>query len=951
MLRRSSVVMTLTLGLSVAAIAAQRRVPPRPAAPKPPVDPALYQALEWRNVGPFGGGPVTAVAGFASRPSTFLLGSPGGGIWMSEDAGTTWRNVSDGSLRTGAITALAVADSDANVVYAGTAEDGVYRSTDGGRTWAPAGLDRGRSVAALRVHPANPEVAYAAALGGGSGRERGVHRTADGGRTWKPVLALDEAGGACDLAIDPTNPRVVFAAVCDRSGSSRGSGLQRSKDSGESWTKLTEGLPNAAGGRVAVAVSPARPGRVYASLEAEEGGLFRSDDGGDSWQRLTRDTAARLVAHPTDPETVYACGAWLRESIDGGHTLRPLPAPEGEHRALWINPWWPEVLIDGSDGGAAVSVSRGRTWAAGGPQPIARFSRLFVDRSFPYRVYAGDRHGAVAVASRGGGFESLAVMSGQGVAVAANPDDPTFLYVGGEAGKVVELDRRTGQVRDVSEHLTFGAAAANLRRRFHAQAPLVVSAHDPKVLYHGANVLLRSGDRGGSWTAISPDLTRGEPAAIACLAESPHEAGTIWAGTDDGLVSLTRDGGNTWTAVTPPGLGDALVSVVDVSPHDPAAAWVAAIGRRDGGGPQVLKTADYGRTWKRLVAGLPEGEAVRVVREDPVRKGLLYAGGASGAYVSFDDGQSWQSFRLNLKAVAVTDLAVQGDDLVAATDGRGFWILDDLSPLRQIGLEVAHAEVFVFKPRRTVQRRGFARSRNEPVDGGGGALVYYLLAKGSDEPVTLEVLDAGGRVLRRETSAPEAGRLSARAGMNRWVWDLRDGPAGLPVAPGSYQVRLARGDKVSSQGFEVGRDPRVTAGDDELGEQTEMLRLLRERVEEIRSSAGRLGEVRAQASALLDLTKDRAEDAGLREAARALHDRIAAWEKTRPHAAYAALAESLSGADAAPTAGQRERLAELEADLGPWRGERDELLSQVIPSFNASFAQSGLRALRVPESP
>ncbi len=1017
------------------------------------VDPALYQALEWRNIGPFRGGRVTAVAGVPGKPWTFFFGSTGGGVWTTEDAGAAWRNVSDGFFKTGSVGAIAVADSDPNVIYVGMGEapirgnstshgDGVYRSTDGGKTWSPAGLEKTRHISAVRIHPANADVVYVAAQGSPAGpsKDRGVYRSVDGGKTWKQLLFVDETTGACALSLDPTNPRVLYAAFWDhqrlpwkmRSGGP-GGGLHKSTDGGDTWKKLTEGLPKGVLGKIGVAVSPARPSRVYANIEAEDGGVFRSDDSGATWQRVSDDRATRarawyythIFAHPRDENTVFVLNAPVLKSIDGGKTFTRVPTPHGDNHDLWINPERPEIMVNGNDGGANVSLNGGRTWSSQDMQPTAQMYRVFVDRQFPYRVYGGQQDNtSVGIASRGTGpgidrTDWFPVGGCESAHVGANPDDPALVYAGCYTGIIDEHDRRTGQVRNIMEYpeLRLAQPASRWRHRFNWSAPILVSTHDPKVIYHAGNVLFRSSDRGQTWTAISPDLTRNEADkqgpgggpitnegagaeaynTIFYVAESPHEAGTLWAGTDDGLLHVTQDGGQTWTNVTPPGIGEAQINAIEVSPHDRATAWVAATAyRRNDFTPQVWKTTDYGKTWQRLVNGIGEGDFVRVVREDPVRPGLLYAGGETGMYVSFDGGRLWQSLRLNLPVVPVTDLKVHGDDLVASTEGRSFWILDDVTPLRQIGAEVARAEIFVFQPRRTTRVLAVEGPPGEPARPGlgknppNGAIIHYYLAKATDQPVKVEILDPLGRVLRRHTSEPKPAPeipgvearpptpLPAKPGMNRWVWDLRADEmtrvpglfssqsfAGPRVAPGHYQVRLTRGDKTSIQGFEVTRDPRIAASDEDLRQQAELLGSIRDRVNELSSSVIRMRRTRDQVKGLLDTTRDRPEAKALQEAGRSLSEKITAWEETlvQPKQKtfqdvinfpsmlgdqYLYLADAVSDADFAPTASQRQRFADLEAEWATRAAERDALVSRDVPAFNALFKEGGIPALIVP---
>ncbi|HEX9730796.1 MAG TPA: glycosyl hydrolase [Thermoanaerobaculia bacterium] len=853
----------------------------------PPVRPELLQGMKWRLIGPFRGGRVTAVTGVRGQPLTFYFGATGGGVWKSEDAGTTWRNVSDGFTKTGTVGAVAVAESDPNVVYAGMGEaavrgvttasgDGVYKSTDGGRTWRHLGLEATRHVSRLRVHPKNANIVYVAAQGNlwAPNAERGVYRSLDGGLNWRQVFFVDERTGAGDLAMDATNPRILYAAFWEHqrlpwrvTSGGPGSGLYKTTDAGDSWTELTDGLPELMG-KIGVAVSPARPDRVWAIVEADEGGLFRSDDAGKTWRRINSERVLRarawyytkVFADPVDPETVWVTNAPLLRSVDGGTTFTRVATPHGDNHDLWLDPDEPRRMINGNDGGANVSMSGGATWSTQANQPTAQLYRVATDARFPYRVYGGQQdNSTVAIASRspgrGIGREDWHPVGGcESAHVAFDPRSPKLVYAGCYQGLITEYDVETRQERAIMAYpyLGLGTDPKDLTYRFNWNAPVAVSPHDPAVVYHAGNVVLRSRDRGVGWRAISPDLTRDEEDkqgtgggpitneaagaetynTIFSFVESPHEPGTFWAGTDDGLMHLSRDGGANWTNVTPEGLGAAQVNAIEVSPHDPARAYLAVTYYKFGDfSPHVYRTDDYGVTWTRRVDGIGEEAFVRVVREDPVRAGLLFAGTEAGLYLSLDDGVRWQPFQLNLPVVPITDLTIRDGDLVAATQGRSFWILDDLSPLRQLGDAVAASTAWLFRPReayRVSWPGGGDGDDEEPATRGenppDGAVLYYYLAEslfaepgkeegegeekeeGRDEDedeeteaeeegdenagelvVTLDVLDLAGEVIRSYSSKkeerPKDGRerrgerpdppLPAAAGLNRFAWDLR----------------------------------------------------------------------------------------------------------------------------------------------------------------------------------
>jgi photosystem II stability/assembly factor-like uncharacterized protein len=810
--------------------AAARSAAPRERAAA--FDPAQWKALHWREVGPYRGGRSAAVTGIPGDAATYYFGATGGGVWKTADGGRSWANVSDGFFG-GSIGAVAVSEWDKNVVYAGGGEvtvrgnvshgEGVWKSTDAGKSWKFAGLADSRQIPRLRIHPKNPDLVYAAVLGHLFGRNemRGVYRSRDGGANWERVLSAGDQVGAVDLAMDPTNPRVLYAGLWrvrrtpySLESGGPGSGLWKSADGGDTWTDLTgnPGLPKGTIGIVGVTVSPTNPENVYAILEAEDGGVFRSRDGGKTWTRTNEDRAlrqrawyySRIYADPGDEESVYVVNVQFQHSKDGGRTFSPVRVPHGDNHDLWLAPEDPRRMIEANDGGANVSADGGRTWTGEDNQPTAQIYRVSTDDHFPYRIYGAQQDNtALRIASRSsdagiGARDWEVTAGGESGTVVADPADPEVVYGGSYGGYVARLDHRTGDVRDVNPwpDNPMGWGAADLQYRFQWNFPLFFSPHPPHALYAAANVLFKSTDGGQSWQPISPDLTRNDKSkqgpsggpitkdntsieyydTIFTAVESPLAAGVLWAGSDDGLLHLSRDGGQSWHDVTPRGLPEwSLINSVEASPFDAGGLYVAATRYKwDDFRPYLYKTADYGATWTRIDQGIAPAHFTRVVRADPVRRGLLYAGTERGVYVSWDDGGHWQPLQLNLPIVPVTDLAVKGGDLIAATQGRGFWVLDDLTPLRELPADLAAKPLQLFTP-------PVAYRFNRPAPDGGddatrppatgenppdGVVVsYYLRAKPApDQEVKLEFLAADGTLIRgftRPVEKPAAGAAGA----------------------------------------------------------------------------------------------------------------------------------------------------------------------------------------------
>ncbi len=938
---------------------------------------AELDALKWRCIGPPRGGRVVAVAGDPEHRSVFYFGACAGGVWKTTDGGAYWRCVSDGYLTSSAIGALANAPSDPNVSCAGTGEtsirldvsygDGVYKSTDAGRTWSHLGLRETRFIGRIRIHPHNPDLVYVAALGDafGANEARGVFRSEDGGKTWSKVLYRDADAGAVDLSMDPHNPRILFAAFWQTrrsfwnlSSGGPGSGLFRSTDGGTSWTEISRypGLPTGPLGKIGVAVSPARAGRVWALVEteAEKTGLYRSEDYGENWTLVSsnRDLMHRpwyythVFADPRHAETVYIGNYQLWKSTDGGAGFTEIQTPHGDNHDLWIDPADSNRMIEGNDGGACVSFNGGETWSTIYNQPTAQFYRIDIDTQHPYRVYGTQQDNtSISVPSATAwGAITLGDCSypgtGESGFIAVNPDDPNVVYCGaigsspGGAGALQRYDHRTRQIQlvNVWPEESTGVAPKDMRYRFAWTFPIVFSPHDSGTLYAGGNHVFRSRDEGMSWEEISPDLSLNDKsrqghsggeitresagaevhATCASIAPSPHRPEEVWASTDDGLVHVTRDGGKSWRNVTPSAMPElAYVGCVEVSPHDPDTVYLAATRYKLADyRPYLFRSTDGGRRFESINGDFPDNEITRVVRADPVRKGLLFVGTETGVYFSLNDGRNWTRMGGGLPVVPVYDLKIKGADLVAGTHGRSFWILDDITPLRRI--EGSEQGCRLFEPRTTVRYKlHFGALRNlrssgvafavAPGLGGGirtyrkpdgttgreyldvgenppnGAIVYYWLADGVSAPLSLTFRDASGAEIasfRSDDSALAAAkRPPVKPGLNRFVWDLKypgpetldpslapprnkplaepaEPPTGPTVVPGRYRVELSVGSDTSAAEFMVVKDPRLATTPEAYHEQFELVRALTASLGKVHGTVNRIRRVKQRLGVL-----------------------------------------------------------------------------------------------------
>jgi photosystem II stability/assembly factor-like uncharacterized protein len=933
------------------------------ANPNTIVDPAVYKDLRFRSVGPHRGGRVTAVAGVRHQPYTFYMGASGGGVWKTTDAGHSWRNVSDGYFATGSIGAIGVSESNPDIVYVGTGSaairsnvilgKGVYKSIDAGKTWRFVGLGGVGQIGSLKVDPRNPDVAFVAALGQpfGPSPDRGVFRTTDGGATWKKVLYVNDHTGAVSLAMNPSNPKEIYAGAWRgerrpwtiiSGGPASECGVYKTTDGGDTWTHLTNGLPKDLIGKVGVDLAPSDPKRVYAILEApgSEGGVYRSDDGGATWRQTS--SQASLVARPfyytyvnVDPQNadvVYVNNLSFWKSTDGGKTWRSRPTPHGDNHGMWINPDDTNIFIQSNDGGANVTLDGGQSWSSQLNQDTAEIYAVALDNQFPYRLYGAqqDTGWTIIVPSlppSGVSYDSPLQTWSQGPGcetgpIMPKPGDPTIVY-GSCKGEFSRMNLRVGQEQErwVHPENRYGQAARDLKYRFQRVSPMEISPADPKVIYYGSQFVHRTRDEGITWEVISPNLTASEPdkqgisgepitrditgeemySTLYAIRESALEPGVIWTGSNDGPVYVTRDAGKTWKNVTPKDLPPGgRVQNIEPSPHRKGSAYIAVYRfLLDDWRPYIYLTNDYGATWKRLTDGkngIPNDFPTRVVREDPGHEGLLYAGTEFGIFVSFDNGAHWQSFQQNLPVTPVTDIRLHHGDLVLSTMGRGFFIMDDVLPLEQVAAAVAAAHgtpaqwksgLANLRPAWRMRYNAMGSRPDEPVYPPPGAYIDYFLASEAKGPVTVDILDAKGQVLR--TFSSEAGatlaaraesadeeypwrasapvRLSKAAGMHRFAWDLRigaepgaGGRGGAPlVVPGTYQVRLKADGLVETKPLEVKLDPRVAADGvtiADLQEQFDLLRRIAAVSADARETAAKIaGAIRTLSAAGGDTAK------------------------------------------------------------------------------------------------
>jgi photosystem II stability/assembly factor-like uncharacterized protein len=1005
------------------------------------VDASLLAGLRWRSIGPARGGRSIAVAGSSARRDEYYFGATGGGLWKTTDGGVTWRAVSDDFFKTSSVGAVAVAESQPDTVYAGMGEvelrgniiqgDGVYKSTDAGKTWSHVGLAKTMSIGRIRVHPTNPDVVYVAALGDpyGPNAERGVFKSTDGGKTWNNVLSRNDKTGAVDLAMDPKNPDTLYAGLWEvfrtphsLSSGGPGSGLFKTTDGGKTWTELTKnpGLPAPLWGKIGVSVSGADPNRVFAIIEAAEGGVFLTDDGGATWKRVNEDRRlrqrafyyTRIYADPQARDTLYILNTGIYRSTDAGKTITAIRVPHGDNHDLWIAPNDPKRLINSNDGGANVSINGGESWTDQ-DYPTAQFYNVFTTAHVPYHVCGAQQDNSTACVPSTGGGELYAVGGGESGYIAPDPEDVDVFYAGSYGGLLTRINRRTGERRSINiwPDNPMGFSASDMTERFQWTFPIVIAPTDPNTLYATSQHVWKSTNEGQSWQRISPDLTRHDPATLGpsggpitldqtgvetyatvfTLASSPVNGSVIWSGSDDGVVHVTRDAGKSWTNVTPPDLPEfTRISLIDASPHDAGTAYLAGNRyQKSDRAPYVFKTSNYGKSWTKIVNGLPGDDFPRAIREDPKRRGLLFLGTEVGIYVSFDDGGAWQPLKNGLPVTPVHGIQVKNDDLVIGTHGRSFYVMQNIGVLRQATREMTNEAVVLFDPSDGI------RSISS-----GVAIDYYL--KQAAEKATIEIADSHGKTITtftgtpkdpagrggRGTAAGAAGgdeeegggrggpppRVGVAAGMNRFTWDMRypaarDFPGLIfwagstrgPIAPpGKYQVKLTANGVTKTQDFAIVRNTAVRGVTDaDLVAQFTLAKQINERV-------GAANEAVLRIRAIKDQITDRlgkSTDAPLKTAGQSLTEKLTSVEgeiyqyrnrssqdplnyPIRLNNKLAALQVTVESGDTRPTDQSFAVFKELSGRLDKELTRLDGLVKTDLTAFNTLLTERKLEPIK-----
>lgn len=1006
------------------------------------VDPTLFQAKEFRFIGPRRAGRASAVVGVPGEPFRFLMGTSGGGVWETTDAGTHWQNLSDDDFAAASIGAIAVSPSEPSTIYVGTGEAcirgnvqtgvGVYKSSDGGESWQHSGLSRSRHISRIRVHPHNPETVYVAVLGNvfAPGRDRGVYRSTDGGKSWQQSLFVSEHAGAVDLAIDPNDPDVLYAAIYQVSRSpwslvsgGEDSGLYKTYDGGKHWQKLGGGLPEGVVGRIGVTVSPTDSAIVYVNIEAPDaGGVYRSDDSGRTFQQVSDDgrTTTRpfyythIFAHPRERESVFVLNMDFLKSVDGGKSYDVLnELIHYDFHDLWVNPDNPEIMIIGTDAGGRVSLNSGKTWSTERNQPTGEIYRVTTDNRYPYRVYGSQQDDwSMSVPSMSFGKRVVEdvymVGGGEHGHIAVHPENPDIVYAGNYEGIIHRYDHSQGDLRNIEVYpqLAEGVPAIELKYRFQMNAPIRVSVHDPNIIYQVSQYVHRSDNEGQSWQVVSPDLTRNDKSkqgfsggpitkdhtgvetynTIFAFEESAHRQGLLWAGSDDGLMHISRDNGENWQNITPPEIPEwGTVNMIELSAHSPGRAFIVVHRYRLGDfSPYLFRTDDFGETWTQLgTTGIAADHFARVIREDPERQGLLYLGTEFGLYVSFDDGEHWQDFRQNLPVVQIADMVIKEQDLVIATHGRGFWIMDDISQMRSVGNSNLETQHFLYSSENPYRRVEMLDGRNPligPTEFGRkdwsdltGLSIYYHLVEVTGETAVLEIMESDGSPVRAFSSA--AGDLTTKAGMNHFFWDLRypaaeqigdqllrSGNVGPQARPGEYQMRLTVGDWSMTRAFEVLQDPRNSVPAADLDKQFAMAIEVRDAISALNRDVSRIRYLRRR----LQATGTRLEE-HIAIAAKAddLDARLHTLEATLVQdgvsnpleasilmpALEGQLAQVLNvllAAEHRPTDGAVNRFADLKVEVQEYRDQLHELITLDIQKLNDLLLEIGEPLIRHP---
>ncbi len=1028
----------------------------QPAAP--PSDLWAYEGLKWRNIGPHRGGRANAIAGIPGNNQVYYAGYTGGGVWKTEDAGYNWKNISDGFFKTSSIGDIAVSDSDPNVVYVGSGEhavrgvmstfgDGVYKSVDAGKTWKHLGLDKTRHISDVIIHPANPDIVYVGAQGAvhGSGADRGVYKSTDGGASWKKTLYVDENTGISSLVMDRTNPRILYAATWEHRrlpwkvvSGGPGSAVYKSTDSGETWTKTVNGLP-AEMGKTGLSVSPANPNRIYALVEAEKSkaGMYRSDDGGVNWRLMSNDQTItarswyymEVFADPNNADVVYALNAPLMRSVDGGKTFENMRLIHGDCHDLWINPANSDNIALAEDGGATVSFSRGKVWSTFNNQATAQFYRVTADKQVPFWVYSGQQDNlSVAIPTRTPDYGILTRhwYNGPGCESAMvaldDPFNPRILFGGCFNGRISLLDNVTMADKDIQPYpmTNLGYEARDMKYRFNWNAPLINSPHDPKTMYFGGNVIFKSTNGGLEWTPISGDLTRNEPAkqgqgggpftnegaggenynTVYYIAESSLEKGVIYAGTDCGLIHISKDGGATWKNITPAGLPETMIHAIEASPHDKGTVYFASTRYKfNDFNNYCYKSTDYGATWKKIGDDIGKDDFFRVVREDKKVPGILYAGAERGFYISFDGGAHFNRFQLNLPIVPITDLTIQDNDLAASTAGRSFWVLDDLSPIQQSKGSLTgnlqlfepkpHYRLFGSPPFYLITEHAFGQNPPE-----GVTLSYYLADTSGGRKLKLEILNAAGEVIRtyegkREIATSldsERGNLAAvnsenppvKAGLNRFTWDFRTQGLeklgdtyileadyrGHRVAPGIYEAVMHFGpDQVARVKIEILDPPNLKVSKAAWDAQQNLLQRIENRIGEIHKAVKTTMEMNKDLENIQQKLKEDKDTEDLKKMSDDLTKKIRNWQgkvielrqkgfqdalnwPAGMNSEFFYLKNNLDTFDPSIPEGYQERFRDLENNWSEFQRTFDQIMNEDVQKFNEMFRKRDIPALK-----
>lgn len=1008
-------------------------------------DEKLYNALEWRNIGPHRGGRSAAVTGVPGKPNLYYFGSTGGGMWRTTDAGNTWENVSDGFFG-GSIGAVAVSEWDNNVIYVGGGEvtvrgnvsagHGMWKSTDAGKTWKSIGLKDSKHIPRVRIHPKDPDLVYAAVLGDlfKSSEERGVYRSDDGGKTWKRILFANSDAGAVDLCLDPNNPRIIFASTWrirrtpySLESGGEGSALWKSIDGGDTWENISnnEGMPKGTWGIVGVSVSPANSNRVYAIIENDNGGVYRSDDGGKTWKKMNDDRNlrqrawyySRIIADTKEEDMVYVMNVAYHRSKDGGKSFQAMEANHGDHHDLWIAPEDNQRMIIADDGGGQVSFDAGINWSTYENQPTAQFYRVTTDNHFPYRIYGAQQdNSTVRIFHRTDGFaigerDWEATAGGESGHIAVDPKDEDVVYGGSYDGYLTRRNHRTSEERSINvwPDNPMGHGAEGAKYRFQWNFPIFFSPHDPKKLYAASQNLHVSFNGGESWELASPDLTRNDATklgasggpitkdntsveyycTIFAAAESPYEKDLIVTGSDDGVLNITRDGGKNWTKITPAEMPEwSMINSVEFDPFVKGGIYIAATKYKSGDyKPYLFKSKDYGKTWTKITEGIDPNHFTRVVRIDPKRAGLLYAGTEAGMYISFDDGASWKSFQLNLPIVPITDLTIKNDNLIAATQGRSFWLIDDLTPLHQLNDNIAGSNFHLYKPKPGYRMPGGqartpskTQGKNHPE----GIMIHFFVKDTTGVKASLEILEASGTLIKKYATKPDKKtkdeQLKIKPGMNRFDWNMRYADAegfdglimwaarltGPKAAPGSYKAKLTINDKSMETEFEILKDPRTVGTQEDIKAQFDFLIAVRNKLSDTHKAIKKIRTTRDQINRVTEGLKDKADMKDVTTMAKWLQDDMKKIEEAlyqtknksgqdplnfpvRLNNKLAALASEADGSDYRPTEQVKAVFKEITGKIDEQLAALEKIFTEQIPKFNDLVRQKNINAVSFAE--